>query len=65
MKRPQGSEQTEPLSGVQGEGSKEEPFDQGNQEEEDLINRGAASADAREPVSGEKGEEAFDRGNEA
>lgn len=62
---PSQEEHTEPVSGKQGQGTKEEPFDQGNQEEEDAVSRANDDKDIKEPVSGERGKAAFDKGNEA
>lgn len=63
-KLPSQQEGSEPVSGKTGAGTAGEPFDQGNQEEEDVVTRKNEGRDNKEPVSEETGVGAFDKGNE-
>lgn len=61
---PSKQEGAEPVSGAKGSGAADEPFDQGNQEEMDVVDRKNEGHDSREPVSGKVGSETYDKGNE-
>lgn len=63
-KIPSQQDKVEPVSGATGSGTKDEPFDQGNQEEMDVVSRKNEDHDAKEPASGQTGSAAYDKGNE-